>query len=112
MFAWVTVGYADTMSDAPLTKPGPADPQGLGVDAQTPPGGPQRQDRAEAGLPGGRHDDVSGSPGANKSAAESGGGTIPLEDEQPDPRPDGAQHAQQENAGTSLDQPSGSASEG
>ena len=35
-----------------------------------------------------------------------GGHTIPIEDEQPDPQPEGEDELQEENAETSLDQPS------
>jgi hypothetical protein len=55
---------------------------------------------------------VSGSKTANKSAEESGGHTIALEDEQPGPDHDREENVQEENAETSLDQPSGVGSEG
>lgn len=79
------------------------------ADEPTPPGSPMRQD--EAGVsrqPGGHDDEVSSSEAANESASEAGGGTIPLEDEQPDPgaRPGEQHELQEENAETSLDQPS------
>ena len=63
------------MSDQP-TKPGPANPVPEGVEAPTPPGGPQRQDAADG-------PEIPGRPG---------------EEVQED--------VQQENAATSLDQPS------
>lgn len=93
-------------------KQGPANPQAQGVEAPTPPRGPQRQDEAEGELSEGHDDEVSGSKTANKHASESGGGTIALEDEQPGPQHDTEEDLQEENAGTSLDQPSGAASEG
>lgn len=109
-------GYAGSMTDSqtpetPETKAGPANPQARGVDAPTPPEGPQRQDRAEGGLPGGHDDEVSGGRAANKSAEEAGGHTIPIEDEQPEPHADRdgsdvQRETAQENAETSLDQPS------
>jgi hypothetical protein len=99
-------------SQSPETKQGPANPQAAGVDAPTPPEGPLRQDKAEGGLPGGHDDEVSGSPTANKSAEESGGHTIALEDEQPGPEGGREEELQEENAETSLDQPSGVGSEG
>ncbi|MCW2822948.1 MAG: hypothetical protein JWR64_2743 [Marmoricola sp.] len=113
-FATLPAGYAVCMDDSqnPATKPGPANPQAEGVDAPTPPEGPLRQDKAEGGLPGGHDDEVSGSRTANKSASESGGGTIDLEDEQPDPDTEREERLQEENAETSLDQPSGVGSEG
>ncbi len=96
------------MSEAqtPETKPGPANPQADGTEAATPPGGPLRQDGPARDLPGGHDDEVSGGETANRHAEESGGGTIPLEDEQPDPRTEEEHPVQQENAETSLDQPS------
>ena len=65
----------------------------------------------EAGVnrqPGGHDDEVSGSEAANETASEAGGHTIPLEDEQPDPGsvPGEDEDLQEENAETSLDQPS------
>ena len=91
------------------TKPAPPNPRTEGSDAPTPPGTPMRQD--DSGLteqPGGHDDDVSGSETANRTASESGGGTIPLDQEQPDPgSAPGEEHdLQEENAETSQDQPS------
>ena len=63
------------MSDQP-TKPGPANPAPEGVEAPTPPGGPQRQDAADTDRTPGR----------------------PTDDE--------ARAVQEENAASSLDQPS------
>jgi hypothetical protein len=105
-------GYAETMTDSQSseTKPGPASPQAEGVDVPTPPRGPQRQDKAEGAIPGGHDDEVSGSRTANRSAEDSGGGTIAIEDEQPSPGHEREQDVQEENAETSLDQPSGSGS--
>ena len=101
-----------TDSATPETKRGPAKPQAEGAEAPTPPEGPLRQDEPEGGLPGGHDDEVSGSKTANKSAEESGGHTIALEDEQPGPDHDREENVQEENAETSLDQPSGVGSEG
>jgi len=94
------------MSDE--TKPGPANPQPEGEEAATPPGGSLRQDGPAPQVSGGHDDDASASPTANKHASESGGHTIALEDEQPDPAPSGddGNDVQEENAATSLDQPS------
>ena len=92
----------------PQTKPGPADPQAEGVEANTPPGGPQRQDALGAGrVTDGHDDDASASKTNDKHASESGGGTIDIEDEQSRPEPMSEEDAvQSENAATSLDQPS------
>lgn len=85
------------------TKPGPASPREEGSDAPTPPGGPQRQDAAGGGL-------VEGDKGVGRTAPDSvedqHGGTIDLEDEQPDPAPTDGDARQEHNAETSFDQPS------
>jgi hypothetical protein len=106
-------GYAVSMTDAQNaeTKQGPANPQAEGADAATPPGGPLRQDGeggvGEGGLSGGHDDEASASRTNDKHASESGGHTIPLEDEQSHPEPDSEEDAvEQENAETSQDQPS------
>ena len=92
-------GYAVGMSE-PETKPGPANPEPEGLDAPTPPGGPQRQDGAEGGLGGGHGDTAS-------EHSDEHGGTIPIEDEQPGEDPGTIEDEdQRENAETSLDQPS------
>ena len=65
----------------------------------TPPGSPMREDEPTGGRPGGHDDDASANPA-------SGGHTIPVEDEQPDPEHEDEQELQEENAETSLDQPS------
>ena len=90
------------------TKQGPPNPQAEGVDTATPPGGPLRQDgKGEGSLPGGHDDEASASPTNDKHAEESGGHTIALEDEQPDPKAAAEENTtQQENAASSLDQPS------
>ena len=89
------------------TKPGPPNPRAEGAEAATPPGGPQRQDDAGGSHHEGHHDDASANPAANKSAEDAGGHTIPIDEEQPGPRGDGEDHeVQEENAETSLDQPS------
>ena len=97
-----------TDSQSSETKPGPPNPQAEGVEAVSPPGGPQRQDDTGVGEGRGGHDDDASASRANdKHAAEAGGHTIPLGDEQPDPRADNEDHDQQrENAESSLDQPS------
>lgn len=70
-------GTTIVMSEQP-TKPGPANPVPEGVEAPTPPGGPQRQDAADT-------DEVPGRPTGDQEAPGS---------------------VQEENAATSLDQPS------
>lgn len=75
------------------------------TDAPTPPGGPQRQDAAGPGL-------VAGDKGLGETAADSvedeHGGTIPIDQEQPGGSTDdeAEDSLQEENAETSLDQPS------
>ena len=95
-------------SQTPAPKPGPSNPQAEGVEAATPPGGPQRQDDPGVGeVSSGRDDDASASPANDKHAEEAGGHTIPIEDEQPDPGTErGENDLQRENAESSLDQPS------
>jgi hypothetical protein len=93
------------------TKPGPASPRTEGAEAPTPPGGPLRQDDAGTSRSDGHDDDASANPAANASAEEAGGHTIPLEDEQPGAGEkkgvdEGEHELQEENAETSLDQPS------
>ena len=58
-----------------------------------------REDEPTGGRPGGQDDDASANPAT-------GGHTIPVEDEQPDPEHEDEQELQEENAETSLDQPS------
>jgi len=92
------------------TKPGPPNPRTEGAEAPSPPGTPMRQDSAALGeRPGGHDDSVSAAESANESAEEAGGHTIPVEEEQPDPgsEPGQGHELQEENAGTSEDQPSG-----
>jgi hypothetical protein len=72
----------------------------------SPPGSPMRQDEADVDRSGGHDDDASTSRAADESAEEAGGHTIPLDEEQPDPSDEGEDELQEENAGTSLDQPS------
>jgi hypothetical protein len=93
VFAHPTEGYAGGMTDA--EKP-------------SPPGSPMRQDEAGGGRPEGHDDDASASSAANESAEEAGGHKIPIDDEQPDPgsEPGEDEDLQEENAETSLDQPS------
>jgi hypothetical protein len=78
------------------------------VEAPTPPGGPQRRDGKGVGPAEGGHDDEASASSTNdRHASESGGGTIAVEDEQPHPEPASEEDAvQEENAETSLDQPS------
>ena len=73
-------------------------------DSPTPPGGSQRQDAPGPGL-------TPGDEGVDREAADSvedaHGGTIDVADEQPRPEPEPEEDAvQEENAETSLDQPS------
>jgi hypothetical protein len=65
-----------------MSEPGPANPVPEGVEAPTPPGGPQRQDAADT-------DEVPGRPTGKQAGTD------------PTPR-----SVQEENAATSLDQPS------
>jgi hypothetical protein len=119
VFATNCAGYALSMTDdsqTQETKPGPPNPQAEGVEAASPPGGPLRQDgptneSSANHSEGGHDDDASANPAANKDAEEAGGHKIPIEEEQPDPKPDSSQAQagdtlQFENAETSLDQPS------
>jgi hypothetical protein len=84
------------------------------TDSQTsetskPPGGPLRQDGPSREIHGGHDDDASASPTNDRHAEESGGHTIAIEDEQPHPHPHPASEeddVREENAETSLDQPS------
>jgi hypothetical protein len=95
-----------TDSKSQETKPGPPNPQAEGTEAATPPGGPLRQDDKGVGeVHSGHDDDASASRANDKHASESGGHTIPIEDEQSHPRPE-EDDVQEENAETSLDQPS------
>jgi hypothetical protein len=84
VFVGPGAGYAVDMSDA--EKP-------------SPPGSPMREDEASTDRPGGHDDEASANPAT-------GGHTIPIEDEQPDPQQEGEDELQEENAETSLDQPS------
>ncbi len=81
VFAAVVAGYASFMDDTTLSPDG-------------------------QGLAGGHDDEASASPVNDRHAEDVGGGTIPIEDEQRDPRPETGRTLQQENAETSLDQPS------
>ncbi len=95
-------------------KGGPANPHdperadGTGLDAPTPPGGPQRQDAAGTGeVPDGR--DRERRVDQDSPSGVSGSSTIPIEEEEPHPeRGDGSgpTDLQEENAATSLDEPS------
>ena len=92
MFARVSPGYAAVMSD------------GLDSCETTPPGGPQRQDAPGDGLD---HHDTGVDHESPASHEDEHGGTIPIEDEQSRPEPDREEdEVQEENAETSLDQPS------
>ena len=75
------------------------------TDAPTPPGGPQRQDAAGPGLV--AHDEGVGETAAD-SVEDEHGGTIPIDQEQPGGSTDdqAEDSLQEENAETSLDQPS------
>lgn len=109
-FAYLRVGYAVAMTEGQNdeSKQGPSNPHAEGVDAPSPPGGPLRQDgMGGGGLTGGHDDEASASSTNDQHASESGGGTIPLEDEQSHPTPASEEDdVEQENAETSLDQPS------
>jgi hypothetical protein len=97
-----------TDSQTPESKQGPPNPNAEGLEAPSPPGGPLRQDHTGQGRYAEGHDDEASASRANdRHAEEAGGHTIPIEDEQPDPHPEReAGAAQQENAETSLHQPS------
>lgn len=89
-------------------KGGPSNPRGSevgGQDAPTPPGGPQRQDAAGTGeVPDGRETDQNAS-----SDGAGGSSTIPIEEEESHPERGGISETdalQEENAATSLDEPS------
>jgi hypothetical protein len=99
---------AENHSGNDSTKQGPPNPQAEGIDQPSPPGGPLRQDGLGVGSAGGGHDDeASASPTNDKHASESGGHTIPIEEEQSHPAPQSEEdELQEENAETSLDQPS------
>jgi hypothetical protein len=84
VFVGPSAGYAAGMSDA---------------ENPSPPGSPMRDDEAAGSRPGGHDDDASAHPAK-------GGHTIPIEDEQPDPHVEEEDDLQEENAETSLDQPS------
>ena len=75
-----------------------SDPENV-TESPTPPGSPMREDEPTGDRPGGHDDDASANPAT-------GGGTIPIEDEQPDPDTEDEDELQEENAETSLDQPS------
>ncbi len=107
-------GYVDQMSDAAQDQPtGPENPRGAaGPDAPAPPGGPQRDDTAQGeSTPGGpRHPDTHPEP-------ETHPGNVEEHSPTPEATSDGEIHArtqaeqaneelQEENAETSLDQPS------
>ena len=107
MHGWA--GYAVCMTDSQDdTQQGTSSAHDEGGEGLTPPGGPVPQDGQGPVPSGGGHDDeASASPTNDKHASESGGHTIPIEDEQPHPEPDLEEDAvQQENAETSEDQPS------
>lgn len=101
--------HAQEATDEP--KGGPSNPRGSesggssGLDAPTPPGGPQRQDAAGTGhAPDGREADNP----ADQDRTSSGA-TIPIEEEEPHPERDRSrapEDLQEENAATSLDEPS------
>ncbi len=65
-----------------------------------------REDQPGGGRPGGHDDAASASPAADESAEEAGGHKIPLDEEQSDPHDEGEDEVQEENAESSLDQPS------
>lgn len=108
MFAGPLLGYAAPMSDSQdaETKPGPASPREEGLETPTPPGGPQRQDVAGGPLAGQDLDAPLGTT-SEQTGERSGGHTIAIEEEQPGGAPaEVGDEVQEENAGTSMDQPS------
>lgn len=91
------------------TKSGPANPAPGGIDAPTPPGGPQRQDAAGSSIGGGHGETGAGSDESAETEVGDKAGTIPIEDEQPEPGETPGtdeETLREENAETSLDQPS------
>lgn len=116
--------HAQEATDEP--KGGPSNPRGSeagdssGLDAPTPPGGPQRQDAAGTGaVPNGRearqYADQDSAQESVQGAGHNGtsGHTIPIEEEESHPErdhPSESDDLQQENAATSLDEPSESLS--
>jgi hypothetical protein len=93
-------------------KPGPANPAPQGADAPTPPGGPQRQDAAETlqqpvdAAPG-TPDTGQPSPASDSSNPDANSEPVPEPDTTSDPATDpDAEGRQQENAESSIDQPS------
>ena len=84
VFVGPRAGYAAGMSDA--EKP-------------TPPGSPMREDEPSGAGP-------AGTTTRPRRTPPTGGHTIPIEDEQPDPQHEDEDELQEENAETSLDQPS------
>jgi hypothetical protein len=113
----------DSQDDAPT---GPANPRASsGPDAPTAPGGPQRGDAPDGGSTPGGPDEPSTDPEpeVHPSSTAEGSQTIPVPASGSEPTADGEIHArsqteqvneelQEENAETSMDQPSdGSGSE-
>ncbi|MDP9822711.1 hypothetical protein [Nocardioides massiliensis] len=84
------------------------------LDAPTPPGGPQRADQPGGSLPPVEDPMPDPQPEIHPSSTPDGPSTVPTPDAVPEPDPHenpggadtGAQALQQENAETSLDQPS------
>jgi hypothetical protein len=107
----------DSQDDAPT---GPANPRATaGPDAPTAPGGPQRGDAPQGGsTPGGPAEPSTGpEPEVHPSSTPDGPRTIPVPPSASEPTADGEIHArtqteqvneelQEENAETSMDQPS------
>jgi hypothetical protein len=98
---------------------GPANPRAdSGPDAPTPPGGPQRSDAAQgSATPGEAEPATAPEPEVHPSSTPDGPQTIPVPPSQSEPSADGEIHArtqteqvneelQEENAESSLDQPS------
>lgn len=114
-------GYAQRVTDLEDTSPsGPANPHSsAGPDAPTAPGGPQRTDAADATTSPteGGEPPTPPEPEVHPSSTPDGPPTIPVPASRTEPTADGEIHAatqtdqvneelQQENAETSLDQPS------
>jgi hypothetical protein len=126
-FAGTTTGYVDHVSSQPHDAPtGPANPHtSSGPDAPTAPGGPQRSDSPQGTTSPGGPDEppTPPQPEVHPSSPPDGPQTIPVPPSSSEPTADGQIHARtqteqvneerhEENAQTSLDQPSdGSGSE-
>lgn len=85
---------------------GPTDPSGKGgLDAPAPPGGPQRTD-APAGPDTPGEPALDPGPGTQRVTRPADGGDVPEPTHDGDDQSDEERDLQEENAGSSLDQPS------